>query len=44
LGVRRHPIENKRNFLEVDGEILERVDAIFYGDPKQAALKVVGGG
>lgn len=38
------PIENKRNFLEVDGEILERVDAIFYGDPKQAAMKVVGGG
>ena len=35
LGVRRHPIENKRNFLEVDGEILERVYVIYYGDPSR---------
>jgi ATP-dependent Lon protease len=24
------PLENKRNFLEVSGEIIERVDPIFF--------------
>lgn len=38
------PIENKRNFLDVSGDIMEHVDPIFYGDPKTAAMKVVGGG
>jgi ATP-dependent Lon protease len=33
------PIENKRAFLEVSADILERVDPIFYGDPKTAILK-----
>ncbi len=33
------PIENKRNFLEVSGDIVEHVDPSFYGDPKGAALK-----
>jgi len=37
------PIENKRSFLEVSGDIVEHVDPIFYGDPKTAALKVIGG-
>jgi ATP-dependent Lon protease len=36
------PIENKRNFLDVSSEVLEQVDPIFYGDPKTAAMKVVG--
>jgi ATP-dependent Lon protease len=36
------PIENKRNFLDVSAEILEHVDPIFYGDPKTAAMKVLG--
>jgi ATP-dependent Lon protease len=36
------PIENKRNFLDVSADIMEHVDPIFYGDPKTAALKVLG--
>lgn len=43
-GVKRAliPIENKRNFLDVSADILEHVDQIFYGDPKTAAMKVLG--
>lgn len=37
------PIENKRNFLDVDADIVEHVDPIFYGDPRTAALKGLGG-
>ena len=36
------PIENKRNFLDVSSDIMEHVDPIFYGDPKAAAMKVMG--
>lgn len=36
------PLENKRDFLEVSGEIVERVDPIFYADPQTAALKALG--
>lgn len=36
------PIENKRNFLEVSGDIVERVNPIFYGDPLTAAMKGLG--
>ena len=36
------PLENKRNFLEVSGDIVERVDPIFYGDPMTAAMKALG--
>ena len=36
------PIENKRSFLDVSSEIMEDVDPIFYGDPKTAAIKVLG--
>jgi ATP-dependent Lon protease len=36
------PVENKRSFLEVPGDIVERVDPIFYGDALTAALKAVG--
>lgn len=36
------PIENKRNFLDVSADIMEKVDPIFYGDPKTAAVKVLG--
>ena len=36
------PIENKRSFLDVSADIVEHVDPIFYGDPKTAALKVLG--
>lgn len=38
------PIENKRNFLDVSADIMEHVDPIFFGDPKTAAMKVLGGG
>ena len=36
------PIENKRQFLEVNAEVLEHVDPIFYGDLRQAAFKALG--
>jgi ATP-dependent Lon protease len=36
------PLENKRNFLEVSGDIVEKVDPIFYGDPLTAAMKALG--
>jgi ATP-dependent Lon protease len=35
------PLENKRNFLEVSGEIMEKVDPIFYSDPQTAAIKAL---
>jgi ATP-dependent Lon protease len=37
------PIENKRSFLDVSAEIMEHVDPVFYGDPRTAAMKVLGG-
>lgn len=37
------PIENKRSFLEVNADVLERVDPVFYGDPRGAAGKALGG-
>jgi hypothetical protein len=36
-------IENRRNFLDVSADIMEHVDTIFFGDPKTAAMKVLGG-
>jgi len=36
------PIENKRNFLEVSGDIVEKVDPIFFSDPLTAAVKALG--
>jgi ATP-dependent Lon protease len=36
------PLENKRNFLEVPGDIVERVDPIFFSDPMTAAMKALG--
>jgi len=36
------PIENKRNFLDVDADIIEHVDPVFYGDPRTAAMKALG--
>lgn len=36
------PIENKRSFLDVNADVIEHVDPIFYGDLKTAALKVLG--
>lgn len=36
------PRENKRHFLEVAGDVLERVDPIFYADPLTAAMKALG--
>ncbi len=36
------PIENKRNFLDVPADIMERVDPVFYGDPLTAAMKALG--
>lgn len=38
------PVSNKRQLLEVPGDLLERVDPIFYSDPITAALKAIGAG
>lgn len=38
------PVSNKRQFLEVPGDLLERVDPIFYSEPLAAALKSIGMG
>jgi len=35
------PLENKRNFLEVSGDIVECVDPIFFSDPMTAAMKAL---
>lgn len=35
------PIENKRQFLEVNPDVLEQVDPIFFGDLRQAAFKAL---
>ena len=36
------PVENKRQFFEVNADVLEHIDAIFFGDMKQAAFKALG--
>jgi ATP-dependent Lon protease len=36
------PIENKRQFLEVNADVLEQVDLVFFGDLRQAAFKALG--
>jgi len=36
------PIGNKRQFLEVNPDVLEQVDPIFFGDMRQAAFKALG--
>ncbi len=36
------PLENKRGFLEVSGDVIERVDPNFYADPMTAAMKGLG--
>jgi ATP-dependent Lon protease len=36
------PLENKRNFLEVCGDIVARVDPVFFSDPMTAAIKALG--
>lgn len=36
------PLENKRSFLEVTGDVMEHVDPIFFSDAKTAALKALG--
>lgn len=36
------PIENRRQFLEVAGDVAERLDPIFYGDASIAANKALG--
>jgi ATP-dependent Lon protease len=36
------PTPNKRNFMDVSDDIVERVDPIFYSDPLTAAMKALG--
>lgn len=35
------PTENKRQFLDVSGDVVERVDPIFYSDPLTGAVKAL---
>jgi ATP-dependent Lon protease len=32
------PLENKRKFLDVSGDIVERIDPVFSSDPMTAAM------
>ena len=36
------PVSNKRHLLDVPGDLLERVDPVFYSEPLAAALKALG--
>jgi ATP-dependent Lon protease len=36
------PLENKRHFLDVTADVVERVDPIFYGEPFMAARRALG--
>jgi ATP-dependent Lon protease len=36
------PLANKRHFLEVAGDVVERVDPVFFSDPLTAAMKALG--
>ncbi len=36
------PLENKRNFLEVSGEIIEKVDPVFYSISNQRVQRRLG--
>ena len=36
------PTANKRDLLEVPGDIVERVDSLFYSNPLQASVKALG--
>jgi ATP-dependent Lon protease len=33
---------SRTNFLEVSGDIVERVDPVFFSDPMTAAMKALG--
>lgn len=35
------PLENKRDLLEVSGDVAERLDPVFYGDPSVAVQKAL---
>jgi len=35
-------LENKRNFLYVSGDIVNRVETRFFSDPMTAAIKALG--
>jgi ATP-dependent Lon protease len=36
------PLENKRNFFEVSGDIVERVEPVLFSDPMTPAMKGLG--
>ena len=36
------PTENRRHFLDVPADTMEKVDPVFYADPQRAAAKAVG--
>ena len=36
------PLENKRAFLDVSGDVVEKVDPVFFSDPLTACHKALG--
>ncbi len=36
------PLENKRDFLDVPGDVLDKLQIIFYSDPSNAAFRAMG--
>jgi ATP-dependent Lon protease len=36
------PTSNKRHFFDISGDVIEKVDPVFYSDPMTAALKALG--
>jgi len=36
------PLDNKRSFLDVTGDVMEHIDPIFFGDAKTAAPEALG--
>jgi len=36
------PIENRRHFPEVSGDVAERLDPTFYSDPQTGGMKALG--
>lgn len=36
------PVENRRHFMDVTGDVMERVAPVFYSGPFTAAMKAPG--
>ncbi|HZU36553.1 MAG TPA: hypothetical protein VFA18_11620 [Gemmataceae bacterium] len=36
------PLDNQGNFVDVSGDIVDRVEPVFFSDPMTAAMKAIG--